>query len=221
MFNQNYNLMLLTVFGATGQVGKRIVRYALAKGHTVKAFGRNVNDLIDEDLRSDKLEAIKGSVFDEDEVYSAVEGSDAILSALGGAFTGEDKTRSLGLKTIASQMIKADVKRLIAVGGMGVLNAPNDTYILDSPDYPPQYLPVGKEHLQAFLNIKDTTLDWTFVCPPNIRDEDATENYITSETYPPEVNYNFITAGDLAHFMINEAEKPMHIRKRVGISGLK
>ena len=34
--------MTITIFGATGMVGKQLVQQALFKGYTVKAFGRNV-----------------------------------------------------------------------------------------------------------------------------------------------------------------------------------
>src|SRR5690348_7629400 len=116
--------MILTVFGATGQVGKRIVRYALAKGHTVRAFGRNITKLIDEDIRNDQLKAIKGAVFDEGEVLNAISGADAVLSVLGGSFDGIDKARSLGMKNIVAQMEKAGVKRIIALGNFGILSSP-------------------------------------------------------------------------------------------------
>lgn len=212
--------MTITVFGATGQVGKKIVDYALAKGHKVRAFGRNVTGLIDEDLRSDQLEAIRGSVFNADEIFDAVKGADAVLSALGGAFDGTDKTRSLGIKNIVAQMQKAGVERVVALGNTAVLNAPGGGYILDEPDFPDEFLPVGREHLQAFLHLKNSNLNWTFVCSPEIKDEDATEHYITSNDYLPNPNKGYITTGDLAHFMITEAEKPTHTHHRVGISAI-
>ncbi|MBX4298776.1 NmrA family NAD(P)-binding protein, partial [Mycobacterium tuberculosis] len=34
--------MIITVFGATGQVGRRVVQSGLEKGYRVRAFGRNV-----------------------------------------------------------------------------------------------------------------------------------------------------------------------------------
>lgn len=212
--------MIITVFGATGQVGRRIVNYALAKGLTVRAFGRNVIHLIDEDLKNDQLVAIQGSVFDEDDVLNAIEGADAVLSALGGSFDGTDKTRSLGIKTIAAQMQKAGVKRIVALGGSGVLSSPDGSYIIDGPDYAAQYLPVGLEHLQAFINLEKSDLDWTFVCSPDIKDSEATEQFIINDTYPPNPNKQFISAGDLAHFMITEAEQPKHNKQRVGISAV-
>src|SRR4051812_3037518 len=166
--------MIISVFGATGQVGLRIVRLALAKGFTVRAFGRSIEDMIDEDLRNKNFEAIKGYVFDEEQVYNAVKDADVVLSALGGSFDGADKTRSLGLKNIVTQMEKANVKRIIAVGGMGILNATDDTFIIDTPNYPEMYLPVGREHLKAYFVLNGSSLDWTFVCPPDIKNEDAT-----------------------------------------------
>jgi putative NADH-flavin reductase len=210
--------MTITVFGATGQVGLRIVRLALAKGHKVRAFGRHIEDMIDEDLRNDNFEAIKGYVFDEAEVYHSVQGSDVVLSALGGSFDGTDKSRSLGLKNIVTQMTKAGLKRIIAVGGMGILNANEDTFIIDTPGYPEIYLPVGREHLKAFFVLQASALDWTFVCPPDIRNEEATGLYYTNASYPPEKNNYRITAGDLALFMLNEAEENKYVKQRVGIS---
>ncbi|HEX8460333.1 MAG TPA: NAD(P)H-binding protein [Segetibacter sp.] len=210
--------MLLTVFGATGQVGKKIILYAIAKGHTVRAFGRNVSTLVDEDIRDDKFEAIQGSVFDKEEVNAALQGADTVLSVLGGGTDGVDKTRSLGIKIIAGQMQEAGLKRIVALGGSGVLSTRDGRFIIDQPDYPEEFLAVGREHLQAYLNLKATTLDWTFVCAPTIKDEDATENYITSDEFPPSPNKNVITSGDLAHFMVDEAENVQYLKKRVGIT---
>lgn len=212
--------MIISVFGATGQVGKRIVHYGLAKGHTIRAFGRNVTSLIDHDNRNTNLEAIKGAVFDEGEVLNAVTGADAVLSALGGSFDGTDKTRSLGIKNIVSQMEKAGVHRIVALGNFSILSAPDGSFIIDQPNYPKEYLPVGLEHLQAYLYLRESNLNYTFVCSPDIKDEDATEKYIISETYPPTPNKSYITAGDLAHFMVNEAPQQNHNKKRVGISAV-
>jgi len=157
-------------------------------------------------------------VFDEKEVYNAVKGSDVVFSALGGAFDGTDKTRSLGLKNIIAQMEKAGTKRIIAVGGMGILNADEDTFIIDTPSYPEMYLPVGREHLQAFFALQASSLGWTFVCPPDIKNEDGTGSYHTSAFFPPEPNNNRIAAGDLALFMLDEAVENKFVKQRVGIS---
>jgi putative NADH-flavin reductase len=209
--------MKVTIFGATGMVGVRLVREALAKGHSVKAFGRNVSTLIDADIADDRFEAVKGYVFEEDDVYKAIKGADAVLSALGGDFTGNDKTRSIGIKNIVSQMKKANVERIIAVGGLGILQANEDTLIIDTPSYPAQYLAVGKEHLEAFKYLKESNLQWTFVCPPMIQDAEKQGEYVTNANYPPQPDSGHITAGNLAQFMITELEQNKYSQQRVGI----
>ncbi len=74
--------MIITIFGATGLVGKQLVQQALFRGHTIKAFGRNVFTALDMDEKN--LQLIKGALFDEKDVLSAIKGSDAVLSSFGG-----------------------------------------------------------------------------------------------------------------------------------------
>ena len=208
--------MNIIVFGATGMVGKQLVQQALFKGHHVKAFGRNVYTT--DFLNNDNLQLVQGALFDEGEVYKAIKGCDAVLSALGGGFDGNDKTRSLGMKNIINQMKKAGVKRIIGIGGMGVLNADENSLLIDGDDYPPEYIPVGKEHQKAFEQLNESGLDWTFVCPPDIINEGPTGAYTTAADYPPSSNNYKINAGDLAMFMMNELEKNEYVKHRVGIS---
>lgn len=208
--------MNLIVFGATGQVGKQLVQQALFKGHHVKAFGRNVYTT--DFLQAEGLQLVQGALFDEGEVYKAVKGCDAVLSAIGGASDGSDKTRTLGMKNIIKQMNKAGVKRIVALGGLGVLNADETSLLIDKEDYPPEYKAVGLEHKKAFELLNESGLDWTFVCSPDIIDKGPTGSYVTKAGYAPEPNRYRINAGDLAMFMLNELEKNEYIKQRVGIS---
>lgn len=208
--------MNIIIFGATGMVGKQLVQQALFKGHAVKAFGRNVFTEFETDTPN--LELIKGALFDAGEVSDAVKGCDAVLSALGGGADGNDKTRTLGIKNIIAQMKKNHIKRIIAIGGLGILNASEISLLIDQEDYPKEYIPVGKEHLQAYEYLKESGLDWTFVCPPNIINHEATGAFTTNANYPPEINNYKINAGDLALFMLNELEKKEYVKQRVGIS---
>ncbi len=209
--------MKLIVFGATGQAGVQIVKQALWRGHTVKAFGRNVFDL---HINEEKFEKIKGALFDESEVYHALKDCDAVLSAIGGSFDGTDKARSLGIKNIVAQMKKAGVKRILALGGFGILNFDEDTLLMDTKDYPKEFIPVGNEHRQAYEYLKASGLDWTFVCSPDIINDGPTGNYITNKDYPPEPNKFQINTGDLAQFMLNELERNEYVQSRVGITAI-
>lgn len=215
------NFMTITIFGATGQVGEQLVKQGLARGYNVKAFGRNVEKFIDMDLYKKNFTATKGYVFDEKDVFKAVTGSDAVFSVLGGAIDGSDNTRSLGNKNIIEQMEKAGVKRIIAVGGMGVLNADNsDELVMDAEDFPEMYLPVSREHNKVLNLLEASSLDWTLVCPPNINDDDGNISYTVKANQLPEPNTNKIDAGDLADFILNEASKNEYVKQKVGIASL-
>lgn len=217
--------MKLIIFGATGMVGKQLVQQALFGKNHVKAFGRNVYTT--DYLETENLELVQGALFDEGEVYNAIKGCDAVISAIGGSMDGTDKTRTLGMKNIVKQMQKAGVKRIIAIGGLGVLNseppvrqdaANENSLLVDKDDYPSEYKAVGLEHKKAFELLNESGLDWTFVCPPNIINEGPTGSYTTKADYPPDENKYKINAGDLAMFMLNEVAKNEYVKQRVGIS---
>lgn len=213
--------MTITIFGATGNVGEYLIRQGLAKGYTVKAFGRNIEKLIDEDLQNDKLEVIKGYVFDAKDVLKAVKGSDFVISALGGGLDGEDNTRSLGMKNIIEQMNKAGVKRLVAVGGIGILDKEDGSKMLmDDEEFPEKYLPVSREHKKVLELLQESNLEWTLVCPPLIVAGDGNENYKTSVNTLPNNDFTAtVSAGNVAHFMIHEAVNNKYLKEKVGIVG--
>jgi putative NADH-flavin reductase len=208
--------MTLTIFGATGMVGLELVKQALHKEHNVKAFGRNV--FTTNFPRNDKLQLVHGALFDEEQVRNAIKGSDAVLSALGGAFDGTDKSRSLGMKNIVEQMEKEKVNRIISIGGMGVLDAPGGGLLMEEEDYPRNYLPVGMEHLKAFRFLEKSSLDWTFVCAPDLINAPVTGVYQTAANVNPPGSKLRINIGDLCLFMLQELEKNQYLQKRVGIS---
>ncbi len=208
--------MKVIVFGATGMVGKELVKQALYNGYDVKAFGRNV--FIEGLPEDNKLELVQGALFDEGEVYHAIKGCDAVLSAIGGATDGTDKTRSLGMKNIVKQMEKAGVKRIVALGGMGILDGINEKMIMDEDDFPAQYHAVSQEHKKALDVLNSSSLDWTFVCPPVIESGEPTGIFHTAAGQLPETNSFKVRSGDLAMFMLKELSKNEYLLQKVGIS---
>ncbi len=208
--------MKLIIFGATGLMGKELIRQALLDGHEVRAYGRNVyaQSLPD----NEHLELTTGTMFDDGQLYSAMKGCDAVLSALGGAADDTDKTRSLGMKHIVMQMEKAGIKRIVGIGGMGILDDATGKLLMDGEDFPPEYVAVSKEHLKGYQFLKESNLDWTFVCPPMIIAGEPGGVFSTAADHMPEPNTFSITAGDLALFMLKEVTQQKFIQQRVGIS---
>jgi uncharacterized protein len=215
IFNQH--TMTITIFGATGLTGSYIVKMALWQQRTVRAYGRNVHELIADQERHENLHLFKGGVFDQKEVRNAMEKTDVVISAIGGAADEGDRTRSLGIKTIIAGMKDTGVKRIIGVGGMGILNSEEGKYIFEGEDFPKQYLAVSREHFQAFQYLEASGLDWTFVCPPQIVDAPVTTSYQTNKNFPA-TGINKINAGDLADFMLKEIIRNEFLQCRVGIS---
>ncbi len=72
--------MKLLVFGATGGTGREIVAQGLDQGHVVTAFVRNPAAIT---TKHEKLKLAQGDVLDYPSVEAAVQGQDAVLSALG------------------------------------------------------------------------------------------------------------------------------------------
>src|SRR5215218_4972005 len=72
--------MKITVFGATGGVGRHVVTQALDAGHHITAYLRIPAKL---DLTHPNLTVITGELTERDAVQRAVHGADVIISALG------------------------------------------------------------------------------------------------------------------------------------------
>ncbi|MEX0636937.1 MAG: NAD(P)H-binding protein [Ferruginibacter sp.] len=208
--------MKITIFGATGMVGKELVQQALLNGDKVVAFGRNVFSA--GFTEEDQLTLFQGVLFDAGEVLHAIKGVDAVISVIGGAVDGTDKSRSLGMKNIVEQMQKAGVNKIVALGGLGILEGADGKLLLEDEDYPAEYYAVGQEHKKAYEYLKASSLNWTFVCSPDIKNEAATGMFHTSADVPPTPNHYRIAAGDLALFMLREIKKNEYPHKRVGIS---
>lgn len=208
--------MNLIIFGATSIVGMQLVKQALYNGHHVKAYGKNV--FTSNLPESKEVEVIQGALFDGYEVNKAIKGCDAVLTALGGNVDGLDLTRSLGIKNIVAQMQKLHVQRIVTLSGIGILNADEDDLMMDTPEFSPEFIPVSLEHLKAYNFLKESDLNWTLVCAPDIIDAAPTGIFTTKAAYLPAKNKFRITSGDLAMFMLKEATGDEYMKQKVGIS---
>jgi NAD(P)H-binding len=127
--------MNLTVFGATGQIGRLVVRDLLAAGHDVTVYVRNPAKL---GRRDPRLVTISGELSNEVRIQQAVRGADAVISALGPLLrrgsTGTPVTD--GTKNIITAMQSEHVGRYI---GLATPSVPDER---DSPTLRAKILPV-------------------------------------------------------------------------------
>lgn len=107
--------MKLIVFGATGGTGQCLVEQALAAGHAVTAFVRRPDP-----PQMSRARVVSGDVFDPATVADAVQGHDAVLSALGTRPWKHRDVCSGGIATILPAMRAAGIQRVVAMSSQGV-----------------------------------------------------------------------------------------------------
>ena len=117
--------MKLTVFGATGGVGREVVNQALDRGDHVTAYVRNPAKL---DLTHPNLTVITGELTDGEAVRRAVRGADAVVSALGPSLDRKAAGMPLvdGTRAIVEAMQAEGVERYIGMATPS-LRDPRDT----------------------------------------------------------------------------------------------
>ncbi len=207
--------MKIAVIGANGRTGKLIIEMALSKGWAVVAYLRDKTKL---PIAHSNLAFVEGDAFNEAKIAEAVEGCDAVVSALGQTdISGDVSLMSEGMKRIIPAMKSKSIQRIVAVGGMGALQASKDVLIKDLPDFPKMYVNVSEDHFRVFDLLKNSQLTWTQVCCPYIPDGAATENYSVRKDYMPQGKQQIFT-GDVAHFIVQEIELNSYTNTRVGIS---
>jgi uncharacterized protein YbjT (DUF2867 family) len=166
--------MKVTVFGATGQIGRHVVADLLAAGHDVTAYVRNPAKL---DIDDTRLVIVTGELSDEAQIRQAVRGADAVISALGPSLKRGTKGTEVtdGTKHIVAAMESENVSRYIGLATPSVADE------RDNPTLKAKILPIMAGFL--FPNALDelvgmtravtqSGLDWTIAritSPNNIK----------------------------------------------------
>ena len=128
-------------------------------------------------------------------------GIESVVSALGKLDAIE---RVTAIENIVAGMQLHGVRRIVAVGGIGCLQLTESTRYQESPTFPRFFLKTSLAHWEVCRRLESSGLDWTFVCPPDIRDGSATGKYATVPTFLPPASS--ISTGDLAHCMMDAVE---------------
>ncbi|MGW3725037.1 NAD(P)-dependent oxidoreductase [Streptomyces sp. NPDC000851] len=127
--------MRVTVFGATGGIGRHVVRQLLDEGHQVTPLARTPAKLA---ITDPDLTVITGALSDKAALEQAVTGADAVISALGPSLkrsaTGTPLTD--GTRVIVQAMREQKVTRFIG------LATPSLADPKDKPHWKHKVLPV-------------------------------------------------------------------------------
>ena len=112
--------MRLAILGATGSVGRVLVTEALEAGHQVTALVRTQPKPGEIDGR---VALVRGDATNADDVKRTVQGSDAVLSALGHAKAAPDDLLAQVSSNVITAMQAANVARVVVLSSAAVVDA--------------------------------------------------------------------------------------------------
>lgn len=156
--------MRLFLLGATGNTGRRILRFALDRGHQVTAFVRDQNKLTEILGRSlpQGLRVIVGDIDKSAELAGAMAGHEVVINAAGYVTEGDRFTRLV--QTVIQQTMNSlgAGGRFWQFGGAAVLDIPGtDLKGVDLPMVPKIY----EAHRTNLNTLTNSSLDWSMLCP--------------------------------------------------------
>ncbi len=220
--------MKLTIFAATGGIGRHLLAQAVAAGHDVTVVVRDANKL------SGKVRAIEADLADADPaaLEAAVGGADAVLSGLGPRSRSEAGVASGGTEAIVRAMRATGVRRIVVVSA-----APIGTVPSPGRPKPPKHDPgdgffmrnlLGplvklalREHYADLARMEDvlreSDLEWTVVRPPRLTDGPPTGRYRTADGRNLRGGM-VVSRADVAHLMLCALAQPETVGKTVGVA---
>lgn len=207
--------MQIIIFGATGSLGSQVVKEALDKGYTVKAFTRNANKI--KEIENAKLSIIQGDVFNYEEVLKAIKETDAVVCCLGDGTKG--KVREKGTQNILKAMDSVGVNRLICQTTLGL----GDSW--HNLNFFWKHIMFGFLLKKAFNDhklqedlINKSRLDFTIIRPSAFTNEAGTKNFKVDFNAQTRNLSLKISRKDIAYFMVDQLRSEKFIRKTVSIS---
>ncbi|MGR6316478.1 NAD(P)H-binding protein [Micromonospora soli] len=221
--------MKLTIFGATGGIGRHLVEQALVAGHDVTAVVRDPARLPGAPQRvvTADLAAADPAV-----LRSAVAGADAVLSGLGPRSSADAGVASRGTRAVTEAMTASGVRRILVVSAapVGVVPSPGRPRPprYDEGDGPlmrfvlgPAIRRVLRRHYADLAvmeeELRDGDLDWTVVRPPRLTDGRLTGDYRTA--YGRNIRGGLtVSRADVAQLMLALLDRPESVRRTVGVA---
>ncbi|WP_309571206.1 NAD(P)H-binding protein [Deinococcus sp.] len=151
--------MNISVIGAAGGVGRRVVAQAAAAGHTVRALVRTPEQ---EDMVSlHGAQPVTGDLTNE--WQAVLDGADAVVWAAGAGASGNFQAiDGDALTRVVDTLLARGPRRLVVVSSMGV----------DRPEQMPPFLnAVLRVKAVSDAHVQGSALDWTVVRPGGLSDE--------------------------------------------------
>jgi putative NADH-flavin reductase len=203
--------MRLTILGATGGIGRLLLPLALDQGHEVTAFARSPEKIT---RNGSRLRVVGGDLFNAQHMASAIQGSDAVLSAFGPTTLGRTHQRRDFGRTLVEALRSAAIDRFIHVssallfsdGGIPIKVMANTLF-----------RNVCADHHDCDVALAQPDLAWTLVRPPRLTNGPHTGRTRIASGHLPKGGFT-VSRADVAAFMLQETTAPRFVRQIVGFS---
>ena len=195
--------MKILLFGSTGRVGNSILLKTLAKGHHVTAFIRNKNKLT---INNQYLSVIEGDIYDKDalEKLSQID-FDILINVIGSDPLKPSTIFSDTTKLILKLLSDKSNKRYLAITGIAQMDK---TFFGKISINILKLTPVKNaiaDHQNAFEQISKSTINWTLIACPYIKD--GVEKGAVKTDLIFRGGFKIIHPGDVATAIVQEIEK--------------
>ena len=204
--------MKITVFGATGKVGSRVVAEALDRGHEVMAITRDANK---QGALPYDVALHSGNIGNAIDVALYSRGQDVVINATRPA-SRRDASRTT--RELMKGMVDTGARLLIS-GGAARLEVPNTggTMVLDDSRYLPSAARhIGEVSLDQYCACRaEQTVDWAYLSPAaSLFAGTRTGSYRLGkdELLLDENGESRISMEDLAVVLLDEVDRPRHHR---------
>ena len=195
--------MRIALLGGTGRIGRELLGLLPAAGYDVAVLARRPQSV----PAATGLTVVEGDALDAAAVAAVIEGSDAVMSALGPRGAKSPSLLAEAAANTVAAMKEADVRRLIAVSAAGAfIEADPDSSALVRLVLPRIFARQFADTRRMEEVIRASDLDWTLVRPTRLVNRPATERYRTRSDFPPQRGMT-ISRADVARFMVDALDQ--------------
>lgn len=205
--------MKIAIIGATGKAGKLIMEEALQRGLDVTAIVRNKSK-----LSNSSVKVIEKDLFDlkkED-----LKDFDTVVSAFGAWEEKELSKHGEVMNHLCNILADTNI-RLMVVGGAASLFVNHSMMLIDSPDFPKDWINLAKNSNKAFEILKATkNVLWTYISPSADFQADGKKTGEYRIGDKDELCFNskgesMISYADYAIGFVDEIENKKFLNKRI------
>ena len=210
--------MRVLIVGATGGTGRELVAQALERGHTVTALVRDPSKLQSSHAL---LTVVQGDVLDEASVGRAMEGQEAVLSALGHKrFFYPTRILSDGTRNILRAMDTHGTRRLVVETSLGIGDSVGRVGLYYTLFVIPVILPFYFwDKTRQERAIAKSDMDWVIVRPAMLTSGEKRGVYRHGANIGSFFWTARISRADVADFMLSQLASDTYLKTAPGVCG--